>query len=152
MINTSSDAPLCNCGQRGCWETYASATALMRQTREAMDKAPDSIMHKLAAEEGKVSGKTAFCAAKMGDKAGQEVVDNYIKYITCGLVNLVNIFCPEAILIGGGISNEKEYLTDPIKKAVNDCRFGAKFNPSIEVKTASLKNDAGILGAAALVL
>ncbi len=55
-------------------------------------------------------------AAKQGDKAGREVVDNYMNYITCGLVNLVNIFCPDAILIGGGISNEKEYLTDPIKR------------------------------------
>lgn len=152
VINTSQDAPMCNCGQRGCWETYASATALMRQTKEAMEKYPDSIMHKLAQEEGKVSGKTAFGAAKLGDKAGQEVVNNYMGYITCGLVNLVNVFCPEAILIGGGISNEKEYLTAPISKAVNEGRFGAKFNPTIEVKTASLKNDAGILGAAALAL
>ncbi|MDE6372664.1 MAG: ROK family protein [Clostridia bacterium] len=152
VINMSKDAPLCNCGQRGCWETYASATALMRQTKEAMDQHPQSLMHKFAEEEGKVSGKTAFMAAKQGDKAGQEVVDNYMSYITCGLVNLVNIFCPDAILIGGGISNEKEYLTNPISKAVNEGRFGAKFNPSIEVKTASLKNDAGILGAAALVL
>lgn len=152
VINTSPDAPQCNCGQKGCWETYASATALMRQTREAMDRCPDSIMHNLAKEEGKVSGKTAFAAAKLGDKAGKEVVENYMGYITCGLVNLVNIFCPEAILIGGGISNEKEYLTEPIKKAVNKQRFGAKYNPSIDVKTASLKNDAGILGAAALAL
>ena len=79
-------------------------------------------------------------------------MDNYISYISCGVVNLVNIFCPEAILIGGGISNEKEYLTYPIQKAVNEGRFGAKFNPTVDVKTASLKNDAGILGAAALVL
>ena len=152
VINMSKDAPLCNCGARGCWETYASATALIRQTKEAMDKNPDSLMHKLAKEEGQVSGKTSFMAAKQGDKAGQEEVDKYISYISCGVVNLVNIFCPEAILIGGGISNEKEYLTNPIQKAVNEGRFGAKFNPTVDVKTASLKNDAGILGAAALVL
>ena len=152
VINTSADAPRCNCGRSGCWEAYASATALIRQTSEAMQKNPDSLMHKIAKEEGKVSGKTAFAAAKQGDKTGQEVVDKYIGYITCGLLNLVNIFCPDAILIGGGISYEKEYLTAPIQSAVNEKRFGAKFNPYVEVKTASLKNDAGILGAAALVI
>ena len=188
VINTSADAPRCNCGRNGCWEAYASATALIRQTSEAMQKNPDSLMHKIAKEEGKVSGKTAFAAAKQGDKAGQEVVDKYIGYITCGLLNLVNIFCPyigyitcgllnlvnifcpdailigggisyekeyltaPIILIGGGISYEKEYLTAPIQSAVNEKRFGAKFNPYVEVKTASLKNDAGILGAAALVI
>lgn len=151
-INTADDAPQCNCGQRGCWETYASATALIKQTKAAIDKNPDSLMGKLAKEEGAVSGKTAFNAAKLGDKAAAEVVKNYIGYVSCGIVNLVNIFCPEAILIGGGISNEKEYLTNPIQKAVNEGRFGAKFNPSIDVKTATLKNDAGILGAAALAL
>ena len=112
----------------------------------------DTVISSVAKEEGKVSGKTAFAAAKQGDKAGQEVVDKYIGYITCGLLNLVNIFCPDAILIGGGISYEKEYLTAPIQSAVNEKRFGAAFNPYVEVKTASLKNDAGILGAAALVI
>ena len=152
VIDISPNAKPCNCGRKGCWEAYASATALIRQTKEAMDANPDSMMHRIAKEEGQVSGKTAFLAAKQGDKAGRQVVDNYIDYITCGLVNMVNVFCPEAILIGGGISNEKEYLTAPIQKAVNEGRFGAAFNPTVEVKTASLKNDAGILGAAALAL
>ena len=152
QIDISDSAQACSCGRKGCWEAYASATALMRQTKAAMNKYPDSLMHKLAEEEGKVSGKTAFEAAKKGDAAGQKVVDTYISYITSGLINLTNIFCPDAILIGGGISNEKEYLTDPIQKAINEERFGAAFNPYVEIKTASLKNDAGILGAAALAL
>lgn len=152
QIDISDTAQPCSCGRKGCWEAYASATALMRQTKAAMDKYPDSLMHKLAEEEGKVSGKTAFGAAKKGDAAGKKVVDTYISYITSGLINLTNIFCPDAILIGGGISNEKEYLTDPIQKAINEERFGAAFNPYVEIKTASLKNDAGILGAAALAL
>ncbi|MDE5991360.1 MAG: ROK family protein [Clostridia bacterium] len=152
QIDICPDAQPCSCGRKGCWEAYASATALMRQTKVAMDECPNSLMHKFAKEEGKISGKTAFLAAKAGDKAGQKVVDTYIGYVTNGLINLVNIFCPEAILIGGGISYEKEYLTNPIQKAINEDRFGAKFNPKVEVKTASLKNDAGILGAAALAL
>ncbi|MDE6189631.1 MAG: ROK family protein [Clostridia bacterium] len=152
QIDISDSACACTCGRKGCWEAYASATALIRQTKSAMDGAPNSLMHKLAKEEGKVSGKTAFCAAKAGDEAGQKVVDKYIDYVTSGLINLVNIFYPDAILIGGGISNEKEYLTQPIQKAVNAARFGAKYTPDVVIKTASLKNDAGILGAAALAL
>lgn len=148
------DGEKCNCGSRGCWETYASATALIRQTKAALDDPAnkDSYMHEVAKEEGKVSGKTAFIAAKKGDKAGQAVVDQYIKYIAVGLVNMANIFRPDAILIGGGISKEKEYLTKPLQAQLDACTYGGKYNPRVIVKTASLQNDAGILGAAALVI
>ncbi|MBD5086552.1 MAG: ROK family protein [Clostridiales bacterium] len=152
QIDMSESAPACSCGRKGCWEAFASATALIRQTKVAMESDKSSLMYKFAEEEGKVSGKTAFLAAKAGDKTAQKVVDTYISYVASGLINLVNIFCPDAILIGGGISYEKEYLTNPIQKAINENRFGAKFNPKVEIKTASLKNDAGILGAAALAL
>lgn len=142
----------CNCGRKGCWEAYASATALIKQTTEAMEKDPTSLMHEVAKEEGKISGKTAFVAAKKGDKSGQAVVDQYIAYIAEGLINLANIFRPEVILIGGGISKEKDNLTNPLQKYVNDNCFGSKFNPKVIVKTASLENDAGLLGAAALII
>lgn len=142
----------CTCGRKGCWEAYASATALIRQTKAKMELCPDSLMHKIAQEEGKISGKTAFKAAKEGDVAGQEVVDTYINYISEGLINMANIFRPDAILIGGGISNEKEYLTKPLQKLMDSVAFGGGFNPKVIVKTASLQNDAGILGAAALVI
>ena len=64
------DGEACTCGRRGCWEAYASATALIRQTKEAMEKYPDSVMHELAKAEGKVSGRTAFDAMRKGDIAG----------------------------------------------------------------------------------
>lgn len=146
-----SNGMQCNCGRKGCWEVYASATALMRQTREKMAECKDSMMHDIAKKDGEVNGRTAFIAAKAGDKAGQEVVDQYIKYIGEGLINMANIFRPEVILIGGGISNEKEYLTNPLQKMVDDCTFGGDSSPKVIVKTASLKNDAGIFGAVALV-
>ena len=142
----------CTCGRKGCWEAYASATALIRQTKAVMEKAPDSMMHEIAKEEGKVSGKTAFVAAKRGDKAGQDVVDAYINYIGEGLVNLANIFRPDAILIGGGISRERDYLTIPLQKKMDAEAYGGEHNPRVIVKAASLQNDAGILGAAALVI
>ena len=142
----------CSCGRKGCWEAYASASALIRQTKAMMDANPESLMHKFAQEEGKVSGKTAFRAAKVGDEAAQLVVDTYINYISEGLINMANIFRPDAILIGGGISNEKEYLTKPIQRLMDSTSFGGAFNPKVIVKTASLQNDAGILGAAALII
>ena len=141
----------CNCGRRGCWEAYASVSALIRQTKAAMELHPDSLMHEEAAAEGKVSGKTAFVAAKRGDKAAQEVVDKYIEYVGEGLVNLADIFRPDVILLGGAISKEGERLTAPLQKKMDAEAFGAKFNPRVAVKIASLRNDAGILGAAALV-
>ncbi len=142
----------CSCGRKGCWEAYASASGLIRQTKEIMDKYPNSLMHKIAKEEGKVSGKTAFVAAKKGDEAGQKVVDQYIEYISIGLINMANIFRPDAILLGGGISKEKEYLTIPLQKKMDAEAYGGKHNPRVVVKAASLQNDAGILGAAALVI
>lgn len=147
-----ADGERCNCGRKGCWEAYASVSALIRQTKKAMEKDPDSLMHKEAEEEGKVSGKTAFIASKKGDKTAQEVVDQYIKYVGEGLINLANIFRPDVILIGGAISKEKERLTLPLQKMLDEQSFGAKFNPRVEVKIASLQNDAGILGAVALCL
>lgn len=147
-----ADGERCNCGRRGCWEAYASVSALIRQTKAAMEKAPSSLMHEEAAKEGKVSGMTAFVAAKRGDKEAQKVVDTYIRYVGEGLVNLANIFRPDVILLGGAISKEKERLTVPLQKMMDEESFGAKFNPRVEVKIASLQNDAGILGAAALLL
>ena len=80
------------------------------------------------------------------------VVDAYINYIGEGLVNLANIFRPDAILIGGGISRERDYLTIPLQKKMDAEAYGGEHNPRVIVKAASLQNDAGILGAAALVI
>lgn len=142
----------CTCGRRGCWETYASATALIRDTKRAMKKNPDSIMNEIASQKGKVSGKTAFEGAKRGDKAAKSVVKRYVKYIGTGLVNLVNIFRPDRIMIGGGISNEGDYFIAMIQKYVNKYHYGGKINPKAKVVRAWLLNDAGIIGAASLAM
>ena len=93
----------CTCGRNGCWESYASATGLIRQTREAMRNNPGSAMWEVAGSLDNVDGRTAFDAMRKGDPAAKEVVDNYIKYVACGLTNVVNIFQPEILCIGGGI-------------------------------------------------
>lgn len=146
------DGKRCNCGLKGCWERYASATALIEQTQEAMDKYPDSIMHDIVKEQGKISGRTAFIAAEKGDRAGKEVVDAYIDYIATGLINLGNIFHPNAFIIGGGVSNEGPALINPLEGKVNSGLLANEYNPKVRIIGASLGNKAGIIGAAALVM
>ena len=144
------DGEPCTCGRKGCWEAYASATALINQTKAAMEKYPDSVMHDLAKEEGKVSGRTAFDAMRRGDIAGIKVVDTYIKYVACGLINLVNIFQPEVICIGGGICNEGETLLRPLRRYIESERYSVYSKIQSKIVRAELGNDAGLIGAAIL--
>ena len=137
----------CTCGTNGCWEAYASVTALIRQTTKAIEENPDSLMEKLAEEAGKVSGRTAFDAAKAGDAAAQKVVDQYIEYVACGITNIINIFQPNILVIGGGISREGDYLLDPIKEYTAKHSYCSSVAQT-ELKIATLMNDAGIIGAA----
>ncbi|MBE7015138.1 MAG: ROK family protein [Ruminococcaceae bacterium] len=141
----------CPCGCDGCWEQYASVTALIRNTKEAMDKNPQSMMHKWVKENGKVSGRTAFECAKAGDETAKEVVDNYIKYLATGLISIINVFQPERIVIGGGISKEGDYLLNPIKQIVYDCKYN-NYVEKTKIEIARLFNDAGIIGAALSVM
>ncbi len=141
------DGEPCTCGKPGCWEAYASVTALIRQTKVAMEKHPESLMIKLAEEHGKVSGRTAFDAAKQGDPAAQEVVDTYLRYVAEGIVNVVNIFQPETLVIGGGISKEGDYLLNPVADYVRKYSYGDT-KPETKLMIATLFNDAGIIGAA----
>ena len=141
----------CPCGCDGCWEQYASVTALIRNTKEAMDKNPQSMMHKWVKENGKVSGRTAFECAKSGDETAKEVVDNYIKYLATGLISIINVFQPERIVIGGGISKEGDYLLNPIKQIVYDCKYN-NYVEKTKIEIARLFNDAGIIGAALSVM
>lgn len=137
----------CNCGNVGCWEAYASVTALIEQTQKAMSENPDSLMHELSKKEGKVSGRTSFDAAKMGDVVGKQVVDKYIEYVSSGLVSIINIFQPEKLVIGGGISKEGDYLLDPIKEYSFSHEYN-KYMKKVDISIATLFNDAGIIGAA----
>lgn len=142
----------CTCGERGCWEAYASATALLRQTEKAMKKYPDSLMNKLAEEKGGVDGTVPFEAYKLGDKAAEKVVKNYVKYVSAGLVTLINIFRPKLIAIGGGVSNAGEEFIKMIERTTKKHVFGGKVNKMPKIVKATLGNDAGIVGAAAPVM
>lgn len=136
----------CTCGRRGCWEAYASATAVIRQTKAAIARHPESLMAKAT----DVSGRTAFEAAKKGDRAGKAVVKRYLNYVAEGIVDMINIFRPEVVLLGGGISHEGDYILKPIQRHINRYSYGAAYVKPPVIKLATLGNDAGIIGAAML--
>lgn len=143
----------CTCGEKGCWEAYASATGLIRLTKQEMERNPDSLMHKAAKENGgEIDGRTAFTAYKEGDKAAEKVVKKYVRYISTGLIILVNIFRPDIIMIGGGVSHEGDYFIKMIERTVRRHSFGGSRNKVCPIVRASLGNDAGIVGAAAIAM
>jgi len=142
---------LCSCGNKGCYEAYASASALLRQTARMAARRPDSLLATLWQEKGP-SGIVPFDAAKAGDKAGIKVIRDYVNYVAQGLASLVNIFRPDIVLIGGGISNQGDYFIKKVSRRVNSLVFGAGLNPRVKVKAAGLLNDAGLYGALALAL
>jgi len=145
-----SGGKLCTCGRRGCWEMYASATGLIEQTKEAAQQYPDSLINKLVdGDLSRIDAKTAFDAAKQGDEAGRKVVDQYIVYLAEGITNIINIFTPQVLVIGGGVSKEGEYLLKPLREIVSRDVYG-KDVPQTSIRVAELGNDAGIVGAAML--
>lgn len=143
------DGEQCTCGRKGCWEAYASATGLINLTKKAMKENPDSAMWQLCdGNIENVNGRTSYDGMRAGDETATKVVDTYVKYVACGIVNTINIFQPEVLCIGGGISKEGDTLLKPIVKIVEDARFTKNVEKQTEVKIAKLGNDAGIIGAA----
>lgn len=150
VICDTPNAPLCTCGRRGCFEAYASATALIRMTRQAMDAHPESAMHTVAAN-GTVNGRTAFDAAELGDAAAKQVVDDYIHYLAVGIANLINMFFPQVIGLSGGVANQGENLLRPLRAAVQPMIFGDKYaKKHTALTTCTLGYRAGVIGAALL--
>lgn len=141
----------CACGRRGCYEKYASATALIQQTRSAMAEDLNSEMWKIV--EGKmekVDGRTAFAAARLGDKTAEKVVRQFVGYLSEGIADFVNILRPEAIVLGGGIANEGEELFAPLREAVDARTYIAMDIVPLKIVGAKLGNRAGVYGAYAL--
>lgn len=142
----------CGCGRKGCFETYASATALMNDIKEAMDNNPNSLMHEIANELGQIDGRVAFRANAAGDPAGMQVIDNYIMYLSEGLLNFCNIFRPNVIILSGGVANAGQYLIDRVNSYLEEHWYGYKNSPKVPVVLGELGYDSGIIGAASLWL
>jgi ROK family protein (putative glucokinase) len=141
----------CTCGQLGCFESYASATGLIRQIKEAIKEYPNSL---LALEYGEkqeeIEARTAFDMAARGDDTAKMVVDRYISYLAAGLSTLVTLFRPQMIIIGGGVSNAGETLLKPLREKLFKSTFAANEIGVPPIVRAELGNDAGIIGAAML--
>ena len=147
-IREGNDGLACACGRKGCYEKYASATALIRQTRHAMVDNLNSALWQVA--DGKienVDGRTAFIAARMGDETAQKVIDQFVGYLSEGIADFVNILRPEAIVLGGGIANEGEALFEPLRKAVDERSYIAMDIVPLKIVGAKLGSKAGIYGA-----
>ncbi len=139
----------CTCGRRGCFEAYSSATALIKRTKWAMEEDASSAMWETYTSET-CDGRTAFDYADT-DIAASEVVEWYIKYLACGLINIANIFRPQVIMLGGGVSNQGENLTVPLQAILDREAFGSFYAP-VKITIAKLGSAAGAYGAAALWL
>ena len=140
----------CTCGRKGCWEAYSSATGLINMTKESMQAHPDSKMWEIAGSLDKVNGRTAYDGMRAGDKDAIAVVDMYVEYLGCGLANIVNIFQPEILFIGGGISKEGETLLRPLRAILERECYSVNENRRTKLVCATLGNDAGLIGAAML--
>ena len=123
---------------------------MIEQTQRAIEQNPQSMLAKMC-KDG-VSGKSAFAAAREGDSVAKSVVEKYINYVTYGLISLTNILHPQAFVLGGGIANEGVDLILPVKRMLNEYIDNNGFYPYVDVVGASLGNDAGYMGAAALVM
>jgi len=145
-ICIAMDGEECTCGQRGCWEAYASATALVRQARRAAEANPRSVL--CGAE---LNGETVFAAAAAGDETAKAVIARYTEYVGVGLVSLVNALYPEIILLGGGISGAGEALTAPLRSYLARHAFARNLSALPEIRVAALGSASGVIGAAALV-
>ncbi len=143
----------CPCGRQGCFEQYASATALIRQAKDALtlDREHTSKMWDIIGGDIlKVDGKVVFDAAHMDDEIALEVIDKYLDYLACGIANLINIFQPEILCVGGGISKQGDYIIKPLIEKVERERYTKHSKQQTKICAATLGNDAGIIGAALL--
>ena len=144
------DGAQCSCGRKGCWEAYSSATALIRMTKEKIEECKAEGRYTIMADATRVSGRTACDAMRAGDAAAKEVYDKYIKYLAAGITNIVNIFQPEVISLGGGLSGEGQSLIDSLLPIVRKEQYGGSVVALTDIRIATLGNDAGIIGAAML--
>ena len=149
MVTVDGGQP-CTCGKRGCWERYASATALIREGRLLCARKPDcALMQAVNGDIRAITAKHVMDLAKAGDPDCTALFDSYVHHLTVGLTNLINLYDPEVIVLGGGVSYAGEFLLDAVRRLLPDYVF-FKTMPYARVELAQLTNDAGIIGAAML--
>ncbi len=151
-MTIDSEGRICGCGKRGCFESYCSATALVSESKRAMKLDDESLMWKMCDNDiSKMNAVIPFRAAEEGDVSAKSVVDEFIKYLAIGISNIINMFQPDIVCIGGGISGEGENIMKPLRRRLKQISFGASGNRT-KVEVAKYRNDAGIIGGALLAL
>lgn len=142
----------CMCGRNGCWEKYGSARALAQDSDAAAKAHPQSRLGMMVAAKGKANAKIAFDAAAEGDEVAKEVLNAWLQAVGCGLVNIINNFQPDIVCISGGVSAQGEILLKPLQAILDAEDYNRNGTHRTIVTTASLKNDAAVVGGACLHL
>ncbi len=140
----------CNCGRNGCFEAYASATGLGKTAAEVIKKYPDSKLWDVYNEKHNISGTVLFGAVVDDDPAAKEILSIFVSHLACGITNIVNIFQPQVLCIGGGISQAGELLINPLKEIFDKEDYARDSKDRCKIVAAKLGNDAGLIGAAML--
>ena len=144
------DGEPCNCGHRGCWEKYASATAIIRMGRALMEEKPDCVLaRQMGGDAANLNAKAVLDLAKAGDADCMGIFETYVKYLCVGLANLINIYDPDMLVLGGGVAHAGDFLLDAVRAALGDYVYCPALSWA-RVELARLGNDAGIIGAAML--
>lgn len=145
------DGVPCSCGRTGCFEAYASATALIRQARERMETDRETLLWKLCGgDAGRVEARTVFDGAAAGDAACAELLDTYTTYLAEGTANIINLFQPAFLCVGGGVGRAGEALLTPLREKTARRIYSQNAKRNTQIILARLGNDAGIIGAALL--
>jgi glucokinase len=151
-MTIDDDGPICNCGNKGCWETLASGTALAREARHRIEAgAATSILEHAGGDVRKVSPEAVHSAARQGDSLARELIARTSYYIGIGLANLINIFNPELMVIGGGLSNIGDMLLEPAFKVAGERAYKQSFR-AVRFASPALGRNSGVVGAAAFAL
>jgi glucokinase len=151
-MTIDDEGPICNCGSRGCWETVASGTALAKEARRRIEEGvKTSILEYAEGDVEKVTAQVIHSAAKQGDSLAKELIARTSYYVGVGLANLINIFNPELIVIGGGLSNIGDMLLEPAFKMAGERAYKESFR-AVRFALPELGRNSGVLGAAAFAL
>lgn len=146
-----ADGDECSCGRKGCWESYSSATGLIKHAKQIAINHPESLLNKLVKGDlDKMNAKIPFDAAQKGDTWATMLIDDYIKYLAIGLTNVIHYLQPQVIVLGGGVSKQGDNLIIPLQQKIEKEIYGGKEFFKTEIKIAELGNEAGIIGAAML--
>jgi glucokinase len=151
-IILNPDGPRCGCGNHGCFEAYASGTALTRMAREAAADDPEGLIARLGAEDGEVTGHTVVRAVQQGDETAKAVFAGLGRWLGVGIASLANIFEVNAVVVGGGLVETGELLLAPARTAAREYAYAPTARGIAPILPATFGADAGKIGAALLAL